>query len=173
MRWHGHRCRPPVCSPRHPRAALYPSVHLARRARRGGAAAQLACLTCELLLLCVLRSITAGVVAAASVILDATPTSPPPQTSPSPAPVATGLSSRLSARPSSRARTRMAISVCSSACSRAAALAATILVATITAALAAATLAARADVARRDGCALARALVRNILYVCSEGATPT
>ena len=68
-----------------------------------------------------------------------------------------------------------AISVCSSACSRAAALAATILVATITAALAAATLVALAavPVARRDGCALARALVRNILYVYSEGATPT
>ena len=53
------------------------SAHLARRTRRGGAAAQLACLTGALLLLCVVRSIAFGAVAVASDIerhgdLDAT-----------------------------------------------------------------------------------------------------
>ena len=44
-------------------------AHLARRPRRGGAAAQLACLTGALLLLCVLRSNTFGAIAVASDIL--------------------------------------------------------------------------------------------------------
>ena len=69
MRRHGHESRPTVCSPHLPRAALA-FLHTARRPRRGGAAAQLACLTGALFLLCVLRSIAFGAVAVASDILE-------------------------------------------------------------------------------------------------------